>query len=127
MNKILGPALIPDKKIYRGPNKMNPEGYYIYFSTETIAKSRVKFHQNNHDNKVNINHNGVLIEGIELSNSFILDNQNRAALPSEFKKLPNGTWMIEYIIHDLELWERVNSSELNGFSIEGVFNIVDPE
>lgn len=124
MNKILGPALIPNKKVYRGPNKTNPEGYYIYFTAETIAKSRTKFHQNNFDNKVNINHDGILIEGIILSDSFLIDDQNRKDIPSEFKDLPNGTWMVEYEIHDKELWKRVNSSELNGFSIEGIFNLV---
>jgi len=38
--------------------------------------------------------------------SFLINDQNRKELPQEFKKLPNGTWMLEYIIHDEELWKK---------------------
>lgn len=126
MNKIFGPILIPDKKILRLPNNAHPKKHFVFLSASTIATAFYKFHKNKNDNNVTINHEGVLINGVKMINSFLVNEKNRKQLPIEFDKLPNGTWMVEYHIQDKELWKRINSSELNGFSIEGIFYYGDP-
>ena len=63
----------------------------------------------------------TLIEGVQMSDSFIIDDDNRSHLSAEFQHLPNGTWMVEYLIEDDGLWAKLNSEKLNGFSVEGTF------
>lgn len=119
-NKIFGPAMVPDKKMYRSANGSTPE-HMAFFSADTIYKLREKFHANNFDNNVNINHNGELVEKVILTKSFILNDENRSDLINEFLSLPNGTWMVEYEIENIDVWEKVKSGEIKGFSIEGYF------
>ena len=35
-----------------------------------------------------------------MSCSFLINDENRIELTSKFSELPNGTWMIVYIIND---------------------------
>ena len=121
-NFIIGPAMIPSKKMLRGPNKVVNEPHKVFFTAETIVKIREKFHQNNFDNRVNINHDGVQVKGVELTQSFILSEENRNDLDSEFRELPAGTWMVEYRIDNEDIWQQIKDKKLNGFSVEGIFN-----
>jgi hypothetical protein len=121
-NFILGPTMIPDKKIFRRPNEKIDEPHYVVFSAETIAKCRNKFHAKNLDNKVNINHNGILLDGITMTKSFLISDENKNELPEVFKDLPNGTWMVEYHIQNEKVWKLISDKKINGFSVEGMFN-----
>ena len=73
-NIIFGPVLIPNKKVFRQANINIPEEHYIFFSEETIKKLRENFHEKNYDNNVNINHNGIKVQGVFLTKSFIINN-----------------------------------------------------
>lgn len=121
-NYVLGPALIPDKKILRAPNSKVDDYHYVFFSAETIMKIREKFHREKKDNNVNIEHNGELLNDIYLTKSFILDDTNILTIEDEFKDLPIGTWMVEYKVDNDKVWEMIQNKKLNGFSIEGTFN-----
>lgn len=120
MNRIFGPVLIPNKRIYRNPNEAVDEPHYIFFSSETIRKLRKRFHDNGYDNNVDINHDGVIVKGVKLTKSFIIDKENAKNLPNEFQHLPQGTWMVEYQIDNEEMWRQIGDKKLNGFSINGV-------
>ena len=122
---IFGPALIPDLKIYRKPNNKVQKPHYIMFSAETIEKIRRKFHKKNYNNRVNINHSGILISGVTMTKSFLLNPINRGSVPNEFQNLPNGTWMIEYIVENDYIWKQIQEKNLNGFSIEGLIQYID--
>ncbi len=121
-NLIFGPVLIPDKKVYRQATINIPEEHYIFFSKKTIKELRENFHEKNYDNNININHNGIQVQGVFLTKSFIINDTNNKDLPTEFKNLPNGTWMAEYQIENEEIWKMIENKELNGFSIEGILN-----
>ena len=121
-NYIFGPAMIPDKKIYRNPNNIVKEPHYVYFDSDTIQKLREKFHKDNFDNKVNINHDGVQVNGVIMTKSFLINDENRKELLKEFRDLPNGTWMIEYEIKNEKICEQIKDKKLNGFSVEGLFS-----
>ena len=121
-NYVLGPTMIPDKKIFRRPNEKVEEPHYVVFSAETIVECRKKFHKDNLENKVSLNHNCVLLEGITMTKSFLISNDNRCGLPEQFGQLPNGTWMIEYHVQNEKVWKLISDKKLNGFSIEGIFN-----
>lgn len=121
-NIIFGPVLIPNKKVFRQANINIPEEHYIFFSEETIKKLRENFHEKNYDNNVNINHNGIKVQGVFLTKSFIINDTNTKDLPMEFSHLPNGTWMAEYRIENKNIWNMIENKELNGFSIEGILD-----
>lgn len=120
-NRIFGPALIPNKLIYRNPNKSVSEPHYIRFTESIIEEIRIRFHRNNINNNVNINHDGIHIKGVSLSKSFIVTEENMHDLPLEFKNLPKGTWMVEYIVDNKDIWEMIKDKKLKGFSVEGLF------
>ncbi|MBK7311939.1 MAG: hypothetical protein IPI93_14480 [Sphingobacteriaceae bacterium] len=120
-NYVFGPAMIPDKEIYRNPNKAVNEPHYVMFSTKTIEQLRTKFHANKFDNKVNINHDGIAVNEVIMTKSFLLNKNNRNSIPENFTHLPDGTWMIEYEIENDGIWSMIEEKKINGFSVEGVF------
>tara|TARA_R110002051_G_C8650085_1_gene487451 strand:+ start:121 stop:516 length:396 start_codon:yes stop_codon:yes gene_type:complete len=120
INLIFGPVLIPDKMVFRQANINIPEDHYIFFSKETIKELRDEFHEKKIENNITINHNGINVEGVFLTKSFIVNDNKREKLPKEFKNLPNGTWMAEYRIENKEIWKLNEENKLNGFSIEGI-------
>ncbi|MEK6507016.1 XkdF-like putative serine protease domain-containing protein [Myroides sp. C4067] len=124
-NIVLGVALIPDKLIYRQPNFKIMKEHYISFSAETIRSLRNKFHNDNREKNITINHNGQNLSGVELIDSFLINESNKNTLPYEFKDLPIGTWMIKYKIVNELIWQMIQEKKLNGFSIEGFFDLVE--
>lgn len=107
---IKGPALIPNKLIYR--NDMMGERY-IYFSEETIVKF-VETLMSKENNKFNIGHtdeplNAILIE------SYFANEVN------EFN-IPKNSWVVGLKVKDSEAWGRIKSGEFKGFSVEGLFS-----
>ena len=121
---IYGPALIPDLKIYRGPNKVVDKPHHVLFTKETIEKIRTKFHSKHYDNNVKIRHGGPETQNVKMIHSFLLNETNRQSVPIEFQDLPDGTWMIAYKVEDDQIWRMIKDKKLNGFSIEGVFDYV---
>jgi hypothetical protein len=124
---IYGPALTPDLKIYRNPNDLVNEPHMVFFSKETIEQIRTKFHKKNYDNNINIKHNGIRIQNVEMIKSFLIDENSNPSLPNEFKDLPLGTWMLAYKIENDEVWEMIKNNEIKGFSVEGIFEYVKYE
>src|SRR5581483_6613978 len=104
---------IPDKEILRGPNKVVNDYHMVKFSADTIRKMREKFHKNNFDNKVNINHDGVQVDGVTMTKSFLLDSETRKTIATEFADLPDGTWMVEYEITNEKVWQMVQDKKIN--------------
>lgn len=125
-NYILAPILIPNKKISRNANNIINETHQVYFSEETIEKIKDKFHEKNHENKININHNEETF-GLTLTKSFLINNENKNELPNDFLNLPIGTWMMEYIVENNNVWKMIKEGKLNGLSLEGIFkyNIIN--
>jgi hypothetical protein len=121
-NRILGPIMIPDKKILRYHNDI---GFYeLVIPSNAIEYYRNKFHSKKTENNIKILHEEMIEEGIRLSDSFLVCMDNRQSLPEEFKDLPNGTWMIEYTFENPELFAHYENIGLKGFSVEGKFTIV---
>jgi hypothetical protein len=114
--------MIPDKKMLRYHEEI---GFYeLVVPTNVIEFYRNKFHAEKKENNINIQHEEIIEEGVRLSDSFLIDNDNRQSLPAEFQDLPNGTWMIEYTFENPELLAHYEKIGLKGFSVEGKFTIV---
>lgn len=115
---LMGPALIPDKSIYR----RNDDGqeYYIYFSQNTVRKaSELFFKKSNHRNAT-FEHKDK-INGVTFVESWIVENKDKDKTALYGMDVPLGTWMVSAKIDDEELYQKAKSGEVKGFSIEGYF------
>lgn len=113
--------MIPDKRMLRYHNEI---GFYeLSFPADDIKFFKEKFHRNEREKNLNINHNEIVSEGIKISNSYLISEVNRQSLPVTYQDLPNGTWMIECSIDKSEMLEHIEDIGLRGFSIEITFTI----
>ena len=120
---LTGPALIPNKLIYR---EYQGIPYTVYFDKDTIEKIVRKFFRNGHNNFTNEEHS-ELLEGNYIIESWIItDKVNDKSKSLGFKGLPNGTWMVTYHVSDKKYWdEKIETGEVKGFSIEGIFKHIE--
>lgn len=119
--EVTGPALIPDKLIYREDENGAP--YYLRFTTEVIEATRNRFMQHfgnrsvTHQHLMPIGGAAVLVESWLIKNS-----ETDAAVALGFEGLPVGTWMVTMKVIDGDYWEKeVKTGNVKGFSIEGLF------
>ena len=120
---ITGVVALADTPIYRNYNGYE---YYVVFTKDVIKKLVYKYSKQGLFNSVNLQHddnqpvnNAIMIE------SYII-NKERGIVPEEFKDVPDGSWMATYYIDDDNLWnEIINGDKLNGFSLQGQFNLED--
>jgi hypothetical protein len=115
---LMGPALVPDKQIYRKNDKTKDE-YYIYFSKATIRKASELFLMNANQNNSTLEHSQKL-KGMSVVESWIIEGENDKSKNYGFD-LPKGTWMISMKVNNDEIWDKVKLGEVKGFSIEGYF------
>lgn len=115
---IVGPALIPNKWIYRSAESLNGEEGYIKFSAETIEKAAHSFLSYKLNNEVTLEH-GDKITSLTLLESWITKSDGE--VEELGFNLPKGSWMMSYKVNDLNLWNEIKEGKFNGFSIEGNF------
>lgn len=119
---ITGVVCLADTPIYRY-NDIDGE-YYVVFTKETIRKMVEKFAKMDLFKSVNLQHdNEKFVDGIYMFESYLVDRE-RGILPVEFSDIPDGSWIASYKVENDELWnEIVNGNKLNGFSLQGFFNL----
>jgi hypothetical protein len=115
---LIGPILIPDKKILRVDGEGQP--YHVFLSRETITKVAQNYLMKKYTDKATLEHDKS-IKGVHLVESWIkegkLDKSSRYGL-----NVPEGTWMGMFKISDDNLWnDYVKTGKVKGFSIEGLF------
>lgn len=118
---ITGVAIRADVPIYR----RRPDGseYYVVFQKDVIKQLVERFSKQGKMNSVDLQHNGKLISGIYMIESYFI-NDARGIRPSEFADIEDGSWVVSYFIEDESLWEHIkNGNDLNGFSISVLANI----
>ena len=116
---LIGPALIPDKKIIR-LNEDNQK-YYIYFSKDTVRKASELFLTRNKQNNSTLEHE-VAINGLSVVESWIIEDAVKDKSRKYGMNLPIGTWMVSVKVNNDEIWqEYVKTNKVKGFSIEGYF------
>jgi len=62
-----------------------------------------------------------------MTSSWIVENSEKDKSALYGMDLPVGSWVAEYKIEDLSVWEDIKKGVYKGFSIEGIFqnNIVN--
>lgn len=118
-------ALRADHPIYR---RNGDYEYWIVFTKDVIRKLVTKYAKNNLFNSVNIEHNDYsFVKSAYMIESYIVDKA-RGIVPSEFKDIEDGSWIVSYYIDDESLWNVVkNTDALNGLSVQGLFKLVDKQ
>ena len=117
---LMGPALIPNKKIYRrGPDESE---YYIFFSEDTVRKASELFLSRGHQSNSTLEHEYDL-KGRTVVESWIIEDPKKDKSAHYGLSLPKGTWMVSVKVYNDEVWnEYVKTGKVKGFSIEGYFS-----
>jgi hypothetical protein len=117
---VVGPAMIPDKMIIRR-NEITGEIYYVYFTAETIKKLQQKFMQEKLLDKTNIEHGRKFLTGVDVVESWIVEDPKFDKEQVYGMDYPKGTWMVAVKIKDDNTWSQVKDGKLKGFSVQGYF------
>lgn len=114
---LMGAALIPNKQIFR---RIGSDEFYVYFSKDTVRKASELFLKNGNQSNATLQHNSK-IDGMTVVESWIIDDLEFDKSKKYGFSLPIGTWMISMKVDNEDVWQRVKSGEIKGFSIEGYF------
>lgn len=115
---VTGPALIPQKQIFRS-DKENGD-YYIYFSKATVAKCNELFFKGYNQKNTTFEHE-YAVDGNTIIESWIKEDATNDKSNLYNFDAPVGTWFISMKIDNDEVWEAVMDGKVRGFSIEGHF------
>ena len=122
---ITGIAISSDTPIYRYDQNTDEE-YYVVFTKNSIRDIIIDYARRNNFNNVNLDHNPhKVVDGVFMIMSYQIDNERGFTAPERFKDAKDGSWLVSYKVTDKELFEKAKNGEFNGFSVEGVFNLVD--
>ena len=117
---LMGPALIPNKKIFRKGADDDENNYYIYFSEDTVRKaSELFFIKNKHQNST-FEHS-IDLKDMSVVESWLIEAPKKDKAAAYGFDLPKGTWMVSMKVLNDKVWKAVKDGEVKGFSIEGYF------
>jgi hypothetical protein len=116
---LIGPILIPDKKILRVDGEGQP--YHVFFTKETVKILAQNYLRKKYTDSATLEHDKK-IKGVDLVESWVkdgqLDKSNNYGL-----NVPKGTWLGIFKITDDKLWnDFIKTGKVKGFSIEGLFS-----
>jgi len=114
---LIGPILIPEKRILRVDGEGNP--YHVFFSKDTVKKLAQNYLMKKYTDKATLEHESK-IKGVHLVESWIkdgkLDKSNNYGL-----SVPEGTWMGMFKVADEKIWnDYVKTGKVKGFSVEAL-------
>jgi hypothetical protein len=96
------------------------EMYNVYFSSDTIEKLSQLFLIKAKQSSATYEHE-TTINGVTVTESWLVkDPKNDKANAMGFDVTP-GSWMASMKIDDEDIWQRIKSGEVKGFSVEGYF------
>lgn len=119
---VIGPAMIPDQKIFRKDAKGNP--YNVFFTADTIRMIAEKYMRNKYIDNNDTEHNGKAASDVYVIESWIKEDMEDKSNKYGFNELPIGTWFVSMKVKNNEVWEKIKNKELNGFSVSGYFEEV---
>jgi hypothetical protein len=119
--ELLGIALIPNKPIYRNSPEMGE--YACTFSTDTVRQIAQIYAQKGLFNNTNIEHTSIPA-GSFVFQSYITDASKGISAPKGIDA-PDGSWIVGVKVIDPATWNDVKSGAVKGFSVEGIFKLID--
>lgn len=116
-------VMLADTAIYR--RDWDGYEYYIRFSKDTLKLMAEKFLAMGYPNSFNTEHNpDTFVPGMYMRELFIKDVEN-GINPKGFENVPDGSLFATAKVTDSEVWEKIKNGTWSGFSLEGVFNMID--
>lgn len=119
---VVGPAMVPDLKIFRKDKEGNP--YYVIFKEDTIKMIMEKYMRNKYTDNNDENHDGQAVKDVYVIESWIKEDMEDKSNKYGYNELPIGTWFVSMKVRNDEVWKKVKNGELNGFSVSGWFEEV---
>ena len=119
---IIGPAMVPDLKIFRRTKDGEP--YHVFFSADTIKMIAEKYMRNKYIDNNDENHNGQAVKDVYVIESWIKESENDKSTDYGYGDLPVGTWFVSMKVKNDEVWNKVKAGDLAGFSVSGWFEEV---
>ena len=116
---VYGAALIPDKDIYRNNGEQE---FYISFTKESIEKMSQEFMKEYRQNEVTLDHE-EMANDITITESWLVEDSYKDKANALGINVPEGTWMVGMKVNQIDVWERVKSGELKGFSVESMISL----
>ena len=119
---VYSAVLVPDKPIYR----RNEDGdeFYVEFTKESIEHMSQQFFKEYKQNEITLDHetNASDITVVEswLKSDMYRDKSVALGLNEE---LPIGTWFAGMKVNQIDVWDRIKSGELRGFSVESLIRL----
>ena len=111
-----------DFPILRMTEDGNP--YYIVFNKDTAKVLCQRLMKDGMQQNISLQHNGKLIDGIQLQEVFIKDS-SLGISPVGFEEAADGSLMGVYHITDDALWNDCIEGKFKGISIESLLGIED--
>ena len=104
--------------------RLTPDGnpYYIVFNRETSEILCQRLMRDGFQQNISLDHNGKLIEGIQLQEVFIKDS-NRGISPIGFEEAAEGSLFGVYHITDDQLWKDCIEGRFGGVSLESYIDL----
>lgn len=115
---VLGPALIPNVKIYRSKKSLGlDDDAYVYFSEDTIKELAQIYMEELKIHEVTLDHESDTSDA-KMIESWIIDDPQKDKSAVYGFDLAKGTWMVAFKILSDSLWKKIKDGLFNGFSIE---------
>jgi hypothetical protein len=117
---VMGPILVPDKKILRVDEAGQP--YHVFFKPATIERLSQMYLEKKYTDSATLEH-AEPVTGVNLVESWITESRTKDKSAMYGLSVPVGTWMGTFRISNEELWQDfVKTGSVKGFSIEGLFS-----
>lgn len=115
---VMGPALVPDKPIYR----RGAQGeFYVYFSKNTVRRASELYMMHGNQSSHTLEHEHA-ITGLTLVESWVVEDKQKDKSAAYNLDVPVGTWMVAIKVDNDAIWQEwVKEGRVKGFSIEGYF------
>ncbi len=115
---LIGPILIPDKRILRVDGEGNP--FHVFFSKETVKKLAQNYLMKKYTDKATIEHDKS-VKGVHLVESWVKEGKFDKSNSYGLGNIPEGTWMGMFKITDDTIWnDYVKTGKVKGFSVEAL-------
>jgi hypothetical protein len=116
---LIGPILLPDKKILRVDAFGEP--YEVFFTKETVAKLAQNYLMKKYQGESTLEHD-MKIKDVVLVESWVKESKLQDKSNLYGLNLPVGSWVGMFKINNDDIWNNyVKTGKVKGFSIEGAF------
>jgi len=118
--EIFGPAMLAEIPIYRNDAQLGE--YNVVFDKATIYKIAQKFFEKDFNKNFNLMHDpNQKCTGVYAFQSYIVDSTEGRPAPKGYEDAKDGSWFLGVKVNNSEVWAKIKSGEIKGFSVEGVF------